>query len=77
MAGTGSLDVIFETPERDGLKKPEYLAFMRTFQSWAEGLPEVDKTTSAADFIEEMHWGFNAEDPAFRTIPEDPKLVSQ
>ncbi|GMQ89556.1 MAG: MMPL family transporter [Gammaproteobacteria bacterium] len=77
MAGTGNLDVIFETPERDGLKKPEYLAFIRSFQSWAEKLPEVDKTASAADFIEEMHWGFNAEDPAFRTIPDDPKLISQ
>ena len=77
MTGTGNLDVIFETQETDGLKKPEYLAFMRAFQSWAEGLPEVDKTVSAADFIEEMHWGFNAEDPAFRTIPEDPQLVSQ
>ena len=77
MAGTGNLDVIFETAERDGLKKPEYLAFMRTFQSWAEKLPEVDKTVSAADFIEEMNWGFNAEDPAFRTIPDNPQLVSQ
>ena len=77
MAGTGNLDVIFETSERDGLKKPEYLAFMRSFQSWAETLPEVDKTVSAADFIEEMHWGFNAEDPAFRTIPDDPQLISQ
>jgi len=77
MAGTDNLDIILETQERDGLKKPQYLAFMRTFQSWAEALPAVDKTVSAADFIEEMHWGFNAEDPAFRTIPDDPQLVSQ
>ncbi len=77
MAGTGNLDVIFETAERDGLKNPEYLTFMRSFQSWAEGLPEVDKTVSVADFIEEMHWGFNAENPALRTIPDDPQLVSQ
>ena len=77
MAGTGNLDVVFKTQERDGLKKPEYLAFMRSFQSWAEELTEVDKTVSAADFVEEMHWGFNAEDPAFRNIPDDPQLVSQ
>jgi predicted RND superfamily exporter protein len=77
MAGTGNLDVIFETQKRDGLKKPEYLAFKRSFQSWAETLPQVDKTASAADFIEEMHWGFNAEDTAFRSIPDDPKLISQ
>ena len=77
MSGTDNLDVILETAERDGLKKPEYLAFMRAFQSWAEALPAVDKTVSAADFIEEIHWGFNAEDPAFRSIPDDPQLVSQ
>ena len=77
MAGTGSLDVIFETAERDGLKEPKYLSFIRSFQSWAEKLPEIDKTVSAADFIEEMHWGFNAEDSGFRTIPDDPQLISQ
>ena len=77
MSGTGNLDVIFETAERDGLKKPEYLAFIRSFQSWAEKLPEIDKTVSVADFIEEMHWGFNAEDSSFRTIPDDPELISQ
>lgn len=77
MSGTGTLDVIFETRERDGLKKPEYLAFMRYFQTWVEQLPAVDKTVSPADFIEEMHWGFNNEDPAFRRIPDNPKLISQ
>ncbi len=77
MSGTGTLDVIFETAERDGLKNPEYLAFMRSFQIWVEQLPAVDKTVSPADFIEEMNWGFNAEDPAFRRIPDNPKLVSQ
>jgi predicted RND superfamily exporter protein len=77
MSGTGNLNVIFETQETGGLKKPGYLAFIRSFQSWAESLPEVDKSVSAADFIEEMNWGFNAEDPSFRKIPDDPKLISQ
>ena len=77
MSGTGTLDVVFETAQRDGLKRPKHLAFMRSFQTWVEQLPEVDKTVSPADFIEEMHWGFNAEDPAFRRIPDNPELVSQ
>ena len=77
MSGTGTLDVIFETRERDGLKKPEYLTFMRDFQTWVEQLPEVDKTISPADFIEEMNWGFHSENPVFRLIPDNPKLISQ
>ena len=77
MSGTGNLNVMFETQETGGLKKPEYLAFIRAFQTWADNLPEVDKSVSAADFIEEMNWGFNAEDPSFRKIPDDSKLISQ
>jgi predicted RND superfamily exporter protein len=77
ISGTGTLDVVFETSDRDGLKNPKYLAFMRSFQSWVENQPEVDKTVSPADFIEEMNWGFNAQNPALRRIPVDPKLVSQ
>jgi len=77
MSGTGTLDVVLTASQRDGLKNPEHLTFMRHFQRWAEQLPEVDKTVSPADFVEEMHWGFNAESPAFRQIPDDPGLVSQ
>jgi hypothetical protein len=77
MSGTGTLDVIFESRERDGLKKPEHLAFMRHFQIWVEQLPQVDKTVSPADFVEEMHWGFNVENPAFRRIPDNLELISQ
>ena len=77
MSGTGTLDIIFEVQERDGLKKPEFLEFIRHFQTWVEQLPEVDKTVSPADFVEEMNWGFNAENPAFRSIPDNPELISQ
>lgn len=77
LVGTASLDVVFTAPARGGLKQPEVLKGIRAFQLWAEAQPEVDKSISLADFVEEMHWGFNAENPNYRRIPDNEALISQ
>ncbi len=77
LSGTTSLDVVFRSPTRDGLKQIESLRLIRNFQLWAEQLPEVDNSTSYVDFIEEMSWAFNAENPAYRHIPENSQMISQ
>jgi predicted RND superfamily exporter protein len=77
LSGTNTLDVVFESDSHDGLVEPAVLQTIREFQRWAENLPEVDKTLSFADFIEEMHWAFNEEQASFRTIPYDRELISQ
>ena len=77
LVGTSSLDIIFSTPDVNGLKSPKALKAMRRFQVWAEMQPEIDKSISMADFVEEMHWGFHAEDNTFRHIPDNAELISQ
>ncbi len=77
LVGTTSLDVVVNAAEANGLKSPALLNAMRSFQVWAESQPEVDKTISLADFVEEMNWGFNGEDDAFRKVPDNADLVSQ
>ncbi|MCB1803070.1 MAG: MMPL family transporter, partial [Gammaproteobacteria bacterium] len=63
--------------ERGGLKSPERLRVIRAFQDWAEAQPEIDRAFGMPDFIEEMHWGFHAEKPEYRTLPDDERLISQ
>ncbi len=77
LSGTTSLEVVFNSPNRDGLKTTENLKLIRDFQRWVDVLPEVDNSTSHVDFIEEMNWAFNSEDAAYRRIPDDEKLISQ
>ncbi len=77
LVGTGALDVVFTADQPQGLLAVESLGAIKRFQLWLESQKEVDKATSYADFIEEMHWGFHNEDPAFRAIPDDPELISQ
>lgn len=77
LSGTLPLEVVFISDDPERLLSPEVLQQMREFQTWLETLDAVDKTLSIADFVEEMHWGFNAEKPEYRSIPEDSSLISQ
>ena len=77
IAGTMAASVIFDAEARDGLKNADTLRMIRDFQQWAEDQPEIDRSFGLANFVEEMHWGFNAENPEFRTLPTDTELLSQ
>lgn len=77
LQGTNSLDIRFDTDARDGLRDLNLLRRIREFQRWAEALPEIDRSTSMASFLEEMHWAFNAEKDEYRTLPADDQLISQ
>lgn len=77
LTGTTSLELVLRAEAVDGLKTPAALGFMRAFQAWVEAQPEVDRSISPADFIEEMHWAFHAEASEARRIPEDANLIAQ
>jgi len=77
LSGVTTLEISLKGRTRDSLKNVATLRAMREFQQWLEQLPEVDRTISIADLIEEMHWAMNAEDPAFRTLPDNNPLLRQ
>jgi len=77
LSGVTALEVVFDSPGRDSLQAPERLRVIRDYQQWVNGLPEVDRSTSMVELLEEMHWGFHEEDPAYRSLPEDAALIAQ
>ena len=77
LVGTTPLEIIFSTPEMDVFTQPETLNQLKKLQLWLEQQPEVDKTVSVVDFIEEMNWGFHSQDDNFLTIPDNQNLISQ
>lgn len=76
LVGTTPLEVLL-TAKPGYIIKPSKLEAIKDFQAWLNKQPEVDKTLSVIDFVEEMHWGFNNEDNSFRRIPEKADLISQ
>lgn len=75
--GVTTLQVVLDGGGRDALKDVAVLRRLKDLQSWLEGLPQVDRALSMVDVVEEMHWAFHDEDPAFRTVPGDNRLLSQ
>lgn len=77
LSGVTTLEVVFDGPGRDSLKAPQRLARIRDFQDWLDSLPEVDRSVSMVELIEEMHWAFHNEQAAYRTLPNDAALIAQ
>ena len=77
LSGVATLEVYLEAPERDAFEAPARLAALRGLQRWLEAQPEVDRTVSAGELVEEMNWAFHGEDPVWRRVPDSRRLVAQ
>ncbi|SEK63260.1 efflux RND transporter permease subunit [Ectothiorhodospira marina] len=77
LSGVMPLEVVFDAPEPEGLLAPERLAEIQRVQAWLDARPEVDYSLSLPDMVEQMHWAFHEEDPAYRTLPDTRQLIAQ
>ena len=77
LSGVTALEVVFDAPQRDGLKKPARLRAIRRIESWIKAQPEVDYAFSFPDQIEEMNYAFHGGDQAYRRIPGSERLIAQ
>ncbi|HYW75864.1 MAG TPA: MMPL family transporter [Gammaproteobacteria bacterium] len=77
LTGVSTLEVVFDAPQRDGLKAPERLEGIEHFQHWLNSLPQVDRTMSFPDLVEQMNWAFHAQKQSYRRIPDSRRLISQ
>ena len=77
LSGVINIEVVFDGPKRDALKHVETLRELQTFQKWVAVQPHVDRAVSMMDMVEEMNWAFHEEDPKYRTLPVNDKLLSQ
>jgi len=75
-SGGDQILIEIDTEAESGLKDP---AVLREMVALEQFLTErgVSKTISLADIVREMNQRFNADDPEFYTIPDDPRMVSQ
>jgi len=77
LVGTTPLEIIFSSEQAEVLIQPETLNYLRSLQDWLEMQPEIDRTISVSDFVEQMNWGFHAQQDDYLTIPDNPELITQ
>ncbi|MBK1734988.1 hypothetical protein CKO15_06760 [Halorhodospira abdelmalekii] len=75
--GTSVVDIVFIGDGRDTFVEPDQLERIAAMRDWLEARPEVDRTRSMLDTLEELHWALHNEDPDYRTLPDSRALISQ
>ncbi|GAG07610.1 unnamed protein product, partial [marine sediment metagenome] len=75
-SGGDQIIIEIDTGVADGLKDPTILEEMAALEGF---LAErgVNKTISLVGIVREMNQRFNADDPTFYAIPDDPRMVAQ
>lgn len=77
LSGVTTMEIVLTTPGRDGLKDPATLGQIKALQAWLESQPEIDRSFSLVDVIEEMNTAFSGEDLGANALPDTRELVEQ
>ncbi|MBW8328826.1 MAG: MMPL family transporter [Thiobacillus sp.] len=77
LSGVTTMEVVLTGDARDSLKNPATLAQIKSLQTWLEQQPEIDRSLSLVEVIEEMNRAFSGEDLGENALPTDRKLVEQ
>ena len=77
LSGVTSLELLVTGNGPDSLLDVDKLRALRALQLWLEAQPEVDRTASFADMVEEMHLAMHGGAPNYRAIPPNNKLLRQ
>ncbi len=74
--GSLTLRISLDTEKADGWKDPEWLTKIQDLQHYMESLEHTGISTSIVDVVRELYKTTNADDPAFDTIPDTARKVS-
>ena len=77
LSGVTGLEIVLTGNARDSLKDPATLAKIKALQTWVAQQPEVDRSFSMIDVLEEMNNAFHGENLGQDALPADRKLVQQ
>lgn len=77
LSGVTGLEIVLTGAGRDSLKDPTRLAQIKALQTWLEQQPEIDRSVSLVNILEEMNRAFSGDAPGTDALPTSRKLVEQ
>jgi predicted RND superfamily exporter protein len=77
LSGVTTMEVVLTGEARDSLKDPATLAQIKALQTWLEQQPEIDRSFSLVEVIEEMNRAFSGDDLGDDALPTNRRLVEQ
>ncbi|MFN8640820.1 MAG: MMPL family transporter [Candidatus Binatia bacterium] len=77
LPGTATLRILVEGAREGAILEPAVLRAMVDLQDEMRRVPELGGVTSIADQVRRMNQAMHDGDPAFYSIPDDPKVVGE
>ncbi len=77
LSGVTGLEIVLTGTGRDSLKDPTRLAQIKALQTWLEQQPEIDRSFSLVNVLEEMNGALSGDAPGTNALPTSRKLVEQ
>jgi predicted RND superfamily exporter protein len=77
LGGANNFYIVLEAAHRDAFKEPANLRQLQDLQAWLQEQPEIGGTLSVADYLMLINQAFNDNDPAYHTIPDNKRLITQ
>jgi predicted RND superfamily exporter protein len=77
LGGANNFYIVLEGAHRDAFKEPANLRQLQDLQAWLLEQPEIGGTLSVADYLMLINQAFNDNDPAYHTIPDNKRLITQ
>lgn len=75
--GTYMAYLVVDSPQAEGIKKPEAMKYIDKLQAYLTDHPLVGKTTSITDVIKRVNFVLHNEDAKYDTIPDNEEAVGQ
>jgi predicted RND superfamily exporter protein/(2Fe-2S) ferredoxin len=77
LVGVTSMEISLRGSAPGSFQDTRTLRRMQALQQWLQAQPEVDRSVSMVDLLEEMNWAMNEEDAEFRALPATDRLLRQ
>jgi predicted RND superfamily exporter protein len=77
LGGANPLYIVVEGTRPNIFKEPANLEIIRDLQDWLVSQPEIGGSTSIADYLMLVNQALHDNDPAFYSIPDNRRLITQ
>lgn len=72
-----TFEVVFDSGAVDGIKSPEFLESLASFQAWLAARPTVGAMNSLVDVLRQINMALHGDDPAWDRLPDSEEMTAQ
>ncbi len=70
-------EIVITSGQAGGIKDPDFLRRVETYQEWLDERPYVTKTISIADVLKQVNRSLHGDDPAWYRLPETRSAIAE